>query len=426
MPALSRGRRFYALGLLTVVTLFSTIDRQIMNILVEPIRTEMRLSDSQMGLLTGVAFALINMVGAIPAARLADVWSRRKLVAIAVSFWSVMTILSGMANSFGMLFAARLGVGFGEAGGNAPTYAIVGDLFERRFRATAMGVVMLAPAIGMMIGLMWGGYAAQHYGWRTALIVAGIAGLAIGPLVFLTLPEVRKGHSDGAENGMDVGLSAVIRQLWETSTIALMLGATMLSIIFFTGLSVWFPAFLARSHGMAQADIGTALGLALGGGTFLGTIIGGPLIDRVGRHRMSYQLLIPAIGTPIAGCLALGALLLPLPYVFPLLAAQACVGALFGGGMIAVMLNLSPVSSRTTAVAIMTFVISGVAMGLGPQVAGILSDLLTPHLGREALRWALASTCVFILPATLLYILASRCYSNDLKIADARIARDLQ
>jgi len=416
-----RLQRYYCLLILTLVATMSTLDRQIMNILLEPIRKELGLSDSQMGLLTGLAFAFVYATLCIPAARVADRWSRRKMVALAITSYSVMTIFCGMARNGLQLFVARFGVGAGEACGNSSGHALVGDLFPRRERATAMTVLMLSSPIGMALGLAFGGWALQAFGWRTAFFLVGIPGLILGPLVFFTVPEIGKGMADGVKHAPPAQpFAQTLKALWSSRAFPNMIFGATVTAMAAMGTMTWLPAFLARSHGMGHAAIGAALGASVGIGSILGHLFGGPLIDGLGRRDLRWHLWVPMITNPVGAVLSAVAFVAPLDYVFPLLAVQMFLAGLFTAPLIAIVMNLAPIAARATASAILGFVMNIVGMGLGPQVIGIASDVLKPAFGEQSLRYALLGSTALGLIGAALYFRASLTYRADLAMVDAR------
>lgn len=418
---ISAARRWYMLIVLAMVGSVSIIDRQIINILIESIRRDLSLSDSQIGFVTGLAFAATYMVMCIPAARLADRWSRPRVIAIAVTVWSVMTVLCGAAQNFMQLFLARVGVGFGEAGGNAPSQAIVGDIFPRQRRATAMSILLLASPIGVGTGLLFGGWAVEQFGWRTTFLLAGLPGLILGPLVFLTFPKVRKGMADGVRAELPpLSFFATLRQLFTIRTIPYLTLAGTLTALLSMGISSWVPAFLLRSHGLSQSEIGSSLGLALGVGSLIGHIVGGPALDMLGKRDLRWHFWVPMVTVPTAGLLAAAAFLAPIGQVFWLLALQVMLAGLIAGPMVAIVMTLAPVQARATASACIFLVISSLGVGLGPQLIGIISDLLRPAHGEESLRWALLSATLLAVPALLSYLMASRHYRADIAAAQER------
>ncbi|RJF91216.1 spinster family MFS transporter [Sphingomonas cavernae] len=414
--------RAYVLFVSVLVGACSTLDRQILTMLVEPIRKEFQLSDQQVGLLTGLAFALVYVLAAIPAARLADRWSRRGVVALAVSAWSFMTVVCGFAQSFVQLFLARVGVGLGEAGGSAPIQALISDYFPQKQRGTALSIYLLGSPIGMGVGLAFGGWALAEYGWRWAFILAGIPGLIIGPLVYFTIREVRAGLADGVKQTFaQPPFGETIRTLWRIRTLPLMMLAATVQALIGMGMHAWIPAFIERSHGLGSVEIGAKLGAFVATGSILGHICGGPLADILGRRDIRWHLWTPVIAGLLAVCAAALAFTGPVDYAFPLLGIQVFLTGLFAAPMIYICTTLAPVWARATSAACSMFIINLIGLGLGPVAIGKLSDLLRPSYGDESLRMALLCSLVVVIPAALCFLLASRTYKADFEAARIRL-----
>lgn len=418
----SLGYRSYVLAVLTLCAATSTLDRQILTMLVEPIRKELGLSDAQIGMLTGIAFALIYVVSCIPLARLADRTSRRAVIAASVTFWSVMTVACGLAQSFWQLFLARMGVGFGESGNSAPTHAVIADIFPQRQRGTVMSLYLLGAPIGMGAGLMFGGWALHEYGWRWAFILAGVPGMILGPLVWLTVRDIRKGMADGVTEVVDQpSLAETLRTLWAIRTLPLLMAGSTFSALVGMGMAGWFPAFLSRSHGLSNIEIGTKLGFAMALGSVIGHLCGGPLADWLGRRDMRAQVWLPIFTSLGSSALAAAAFMVPPDFVFPLIGLQVMVSGLFAAPMIAITTTLAPVYARATAAACLTFAINLIGLGIGPAVVGTISDILRPAYGEESLRMAMLLTLLIAPLAAYLFYLASRHYREDLATAHARL-----
>lgn len=419
--SIGQAHRIYVLVMLLLVASANALDRHIMNILIDPIRREFGFDDGQIGMLSGLAFGLVYAIFSLPAARLADTWSRVNVITIATSIWSVATIACGQAQTGLQLFIARFFVGFGEAGSGAPSQATLGDLFPRTQRATVLGLLTLGAPIGMAGGLALGGWVLEHYGWRAAFLVAGLPGIVLAPLVFFTLPRVRPGMSDGVQKkASPIPLGVTLRGLFSTKTLVLLLVAVTTQTMMAIGIQSWLAAFFERSHHMTPSAIGAALGGALGVGSIIGHVAGGPLFDLLGKRDMRWHLWMPALIGPIAGALLAAALLGPANAAFPLIAIAFCISGFFAGPMLAIVMNLAPVAARATYAAVLVFVINAVGMGLGPFLSGRFSDLLRPSFGDESLRMALLCMIAFSVPATLLFLWASRTYRSDLAAADAR------
>lgn len=413
--------RYYCLVVLMLVTAVSMLDRQIMSILVEPIRRDLGLDDSQMGLLSGVAFALVYATLCLPAARLADRWSRRRMIAIALTVWSSMTMLCGAAANGVQLFFARFGVGAGEAGGGPAVQALIGDMFPMRQRASAMTVLVLASPLGITVGLAAGGWALQEFGWRTVFVLAGVPGFILAPLVLFTFPEIQKGMADGAVAPEVKGsFLKTVGVLWRTRAYVNMVAGAALMMLLSLGAHVWLPAFLERSHGLSPVEIGAGLGAAFGIGSLIGHLAGGPLMDVLGRRDLRWHFWMATIIAPTGALCSAAAFVLPVGYVFPLIGMQSLLVGLFAAPLAAITMNLAPIESRATGSAIMTFCIQGIGVALGPQVVGSLSELLRPSFGEESLRVALLCACVVGIPAAGFFFRASLSYRKDVAAVLAR------
>lgn len=415
--------RAYMLGLLSTIAAISLLDRQILTILVEPIRQELGLNDSQMGLLTGLAFALVYTLGCIPIARLADRTSRRAVISVCVTFWSLMTMACGLAGGFWQLFLARMGVGLGEAGNSPSSQALIADLFPAHQRGTAMSIYLLGPPVGIALGLALGGWALANFGWRGAFLIAGVPGLAIGPLVWFTFRDVRKGLADNAVPEVDPpALVPTLRTLLSIKTLPYLIAGGVLTSLIGMGLSGWLPAFLIRIHEIPEIEVGAKLGAALGIGSILGHMTGGPLADWLGRRYLRAQLFIPIITTLSSALFALAAFTGSATGVFWLLGLQTFASGLFAAPLFAIITTLAPPWARATASAFLLFAINLVALGLGPAFIGVLSDILRPEFGEESLRYAMILSLVLAAPAAFLYFMASRHYPEDFERARQRLA----
>jgi MFS family permease len=419
-----QGRRYYILAILLFVSILNFVDRNVISVLVEPIRHDLKLSDSQMGFLTGTAFAVTYVIFVIPAARLADRWSRRKVIAIAILVWSIMTIACGLARNAVQIFLARIGVGFGEGGSSPASQALVSDLFPRGQRSTALAVLALCSPLGTAIGLSFGDWSLRHFDWRTTFILAGLPGLLIVPLVLFTVPDVPKGMSDDIREAPPTPpLLKTIPILWSIRTFRYLVFASATQTILTTGLTSWIPAFLTRSHHMPPGTLGASLGFALATGLVIGSMIGGPLSDWLGRRDLRRQLWLGVGTSLLSGAAAAAAFVAQTDYVFPLLGVMSFFGGMFAGPLFAISLTLAPVAARATASACMLVIINLTAIGLAPQVVGVASDLLRPSLGEESLRTALLCATLMAIPTALFFLLASRTYRADVSAA---VARDKQ
>ena len=294
----SPATRNYALGVLVVVYTFNFIDRQILSILLEPIKLELGLSDTALGLLTGFAFALFYATLGIPIARYADKNNRRNLIALALAIWSGMTALSGLAQNFWQLLAARIGVGVGEAGCSPPAHSMIADYFPAENRATALGIYSLGIPVGILFGFLAGGWLNEFFGWRVAFFVVGIPGLILAVLVRFTLAEPTRGMAEGRiDSGEQPGVMETFRFMWRKKSFRhLAFGGALTAFVGY-GLVTWVPSFLVRSHGMETGEIGTWLGLILGIPGGIGIAAGGWMADKLGSRDTRWYLWVVSVAT---------------------------------------------------------------------------------------------------------------------------------
>lgn len=287
--------RVYVLLVLVLVYTFNFIDRQIVGILAPPIKADLGLTDTQLGLLGGLAFALLYTGLGIPIARLADRYNRVWIMTAALALWSGFTAACGFAQSYAQLFLARVGVGVGEAGGVAPAYSLVADYFPPEQRARALGVYSFGVPIGSAFGLFFGGLIASYVDWRTAFIVVGLAGLAIAPLFRATVREpARGGYDPPAAQKSTPPLSDVLRALARKPSFwGISLGAASSSIMGY-GLFFWLPSFFVRSHGLSLMQVSIFYGSITLIGGIVGIWMGGFLADRYGRRSRASYALVPA------------------------------------------------------------------------------------------------------------------------------------
>ena len=418
--AYSQAYLRYALGLLTVVYVINFVDRQILSILLQSIKVDFQLSDLQLGLLSGTAFGLFYATLGVPIARLADVFSRKSVIAISLTVWSGMTALCGAAPGFGLLLACRVGVGVGEAGGSPPSHSIISDYFPPERRATALGVFSLGVPIGILIGFLAGGWLDQTLGWRQAFVVVGLPGLLLALLVAFTLKEPPRGLSEGLEtSGPAPGAMDVIRHLWSSRSFRhVSMGSALYA---FVGYSVvtWSPAFLIRSHGMETGAIGTWLALIFGIGGGIGVLAGGALADRWAVSEPRGRVWLPALamlaGFPFAFVIYLtdDTTLALLTMVGP-----AVFGLMYQAPAFAVTQSLATVNMRATAAAVLLFVINIVGLAIGPALTGALSDLLEPRFGDDSLRYSLLVISMALLWSAFHFWRAGRTLEAD--VARAR------
>jgi predicted MFS family arabinose efflux permease len=407
--------RILVLAMLVLVYTFNFIDRQIVGILAVPIKADLGLTDTQLGLMGGLAFALFYTLLGIPVAMLADRSSRVNIMTIALVLWSAMTAVCGFAQSFWQLFLARLGVGVGEAGGVAPAYSLVADYFPPDQRARALGANSYGVPIGSALGIFLGGVIAALVDWRVAFIVVGIAGVIIAPVFKMIVREPERGRHDGPGRvTRPARLGEVFRTLLGKPAFwGLSFGAAASSMMGY-GLFFWLPSFFVRSYGLSLLDASLYFaGLLLVGGV-AGIWLGGVLADRFGKARKSAYAIIPAVAFLCTAPFYVAAVLSPsLGLAFVLLLVPIALGLVWLGPVLAAIQQLVPPHMRTTASAVFLFVNNLIGIGLGSVTLGALSDYLSRIYGADSLRYAiLAGTSLYFVAAGF-FLLSARRVERD-------------
>jgi len=412
----SSGYRHYILAVLTAMYVTNYLDRQILNILLPPIKAEFHVSDALLGLLVGPTFALFYATLGIPIARLADRSSRRNIIAVSMGLFSVMTVVCGMAAQFWQLLIARVFTGVGEAGTGPSAQAIISDLYPPQKRAAAQSFYAAGLNIGLLFAAFAGGWIAQHYGWREAFLAAGVPGLLLCIIVLLTVREPPRGHSESLADDREApDLKTVARFLWSQRSFRwIAIGAAMTSFGGY-GATAFMPAFLVRSHHLTLEQVGIIFAGIAGVGGWAGTFLSGVVADRMGKRDVRWNMYVPI-------CAAL--LALPFQPVFYLadnttLAIVAAIipasmGAVFLGPCVTMTQGLVPLRMRATASALFLFILNIIGLGLGPQTVGLLSTLLKPMLGVDSLRYALLVSMVSGVAGALCYWRASKTLKEDL------------
>lgn len=411
----STGYRRYVLFILMLVYAFNFIDRQLLVILQESIKKELELSDTQLGLLTGFAFAMFYVTLGVPLARLADKTNRRNIVAVCLALWSGITALTGMATSFVQLVVARIGVGIGEAGCSPQSHAIISDYYPVQKRATALSIYTLGIYLGIFIGYMGGGIINQYYGWRIAFFTMGVPGILLAILLFITVREPIRGASDASKRAsLDLSLWEVIRYLFsKKSFVLLALGAGFTAFVQY-GVGNWFPSFLSRYYGMQSQEIGISNALIIGIGGGLGTYLGGFLGDRLGNRSGRWYLWIPMMAALISMPLSLIACFTSQKFlVFAFIFPGVLLNSMYLAPSVAVSHTLVPANMRAVASSVLLFILNIIGLGGGPLATGALSDWLTPSMGNESLRYAMGGVILAGLLSGLLYYLAARALVKD-------------
>jgi predicted MFS family arabinose efflux permease len=401
---------------LLLAYIFNFVDRQIIGILAVPIKAEFGISDKTLSLL-GVVFGLFYATIAIPIAWLADRRARVPIIAGAIGLWSLFTAACGLAQNFGQLVLARMGVAFGEAGGIAPSYALISDFYPRSRRARALAFFSLGIPIGSALGIFFGGWLAQHLDWRSAFMIVGLAGLPIALLVWLAVPEPKRGGLDRAPEAAvpaAIPFSDVARTLMRKPSFWLLsFGAASGSILGY-GLGFWLPSLFTRSFGLSPADVGWYYGsIALVGGV-AGTWLGGWLGDRLGPDRPGAYALIPAICFLItAPAFALGLFAPNLWVAWILFAIGQMTALAWLGPVLAAVQHIVAPSMRATTSASFLFINNLIGIAFGIYVLGWMSDGLRAAYGAESLKYSVLYGLVFYLLSACFYFVAAKRLKKD-------------
>jgi MFS family permease len=414
---------WYALGVLTLVYTSSHVDRQIMGILLEPIKQELGASDTQMGFLVGLTFAIFYATLGMPIAMLADRTNRRNIVTAAVTIWSGMTALCGYAATFFQLALARIGVGIGEAGSSPPSHSIISDLFPIETRGTAMGLFALGVNFGLLVAYLGGGFLSEYVGWRMTFVVIGVPGLAIALLLHFTTIEPRRGAME-LSGGSDFqsrsaaptdsknrdwkslpqvnapkrplqtetapSFFAVWRHLWSNlATRHLTIGAALAGFTGY-GFTLWMPTFFMRSHDLDPSEVGLVLALMTGVVGGLGTFTAGRLTDVLARRDERWRAWLVALAKGGYVPFLVGFFFIEeLGWALALYVIPAFFGGFYMAPTFTLVQNLVDIRMRALASSIVLFILNIIGMGFGPQLVGILSDAFAPSYGHESLRMAL-------------------------------------
>jgi len=385
--------KWYALGVLTLVYTSSHVDRQIMAILLEPIKADLGANDTQMGFLVGLTFALFYATLGMPIAMLADRANRRNIVTASVVIWSGMTALCGYAGTFMQLALARIGVGVGEAGSSPPSHSLISDMFPVATRGTAMGIFALGVNFGLLIAYLGGGLLSENFGWRATFVMVGLPGLLIAALLYFTTIEPVRGAMEAkapARSGDAPAFLAVWRHLWTvSSTRHLTIGAALAGFTGY-GFTLWMPTFLMRSHGLSPTEVGLVLALMTGIVGGLGTFTAGRMADVLARRDERWRAwLVGAAKAGYVPFLVAFFMVDDLTLALVLYVVPAFFGGFYLAPTFALIQNLVSVRMRALASSIVLFILNIIGMGFGPQLVGILSDLFAPAYGQESLRMAL-------------------------------------
>lgn len=414
--AVVRHGPFAVMTVLLLVMVFNYMDRAVITVLLEPIGRDLGLSDSALGLLAGLPFAILYALAGVPFARVADIGDRRLLIAASVALWSLATAACGLATGLWSLFLMRVLVGVGEGAGTPAIHSAMTDHVPMSRRSLAAGLFVLAGMTGGMLGFMLGGVLAEAYGWRWAFVLVGAPGLAVALLVLRFVPELRQAPRWPCwDEVAGTEARATFRRLWRLPTFRLLVPAFTLSYGVGNAVSSWSAVYLAREFGRDIGEIGAMLGLVALAPAAAASVLGGVLGGQLGRrYGTGWLLRIPAWS-----CLAL----LPCYLAFVFLGSWTQILAALGLGSFAAGLYMGPVfaaiyslarsSDRATVVAMVALFTNVIGLGLSPLAVGLLSDQLVGTFGHDSLRYSIAAVTTLLFPAAALFFLAARHIERD-------------
>ena len=382
------------LWLLLIVYIFNFIDRQIVNILAEPISRDLGLSDTQIGLMTGIAFAMFYAILGLPIARYADrqATNRGRLIAVALAAWSLATAVCGLAQNFLQLLLARMGVGIGEAGCTPAAHSLIADRVPPERRASALAFYALGIPVGTLLGMMIGGYLADELGWRRAFFVVGLPGVLLAMVVALVIRDsARPVHvTPDPLADLSTSLRQSLTQVLGSRAYVLLLCAGSAASFLSYGKATWTTIFFQRTHQLTPSEVGFYFGLFGGIAGIAGTLLGGWLADRFGCVNRRHVLTAPAIGMVLAAPLAFAAYFaVRWEVALALLMVPTLLNSLYYGPTYSSVQGLVPLRSRAIASALLLFGQNLIGLGLGPLFFGMLSDLLKPAYGEDSVRYVL-------------------------------------
>ncbi|AMK26548.1 MFS transporter (plasmid) [Sphingobium sp. SJ10-10] len=404
-----------ALFILCLVYTFNYIDRQLVSLLAEPIKRDIGMTDTQLGLLSGFAFAAVYALAGLPLAWYADRADRVRIVAFSCALWSISTGLCGAANSFVHMAIARVGVGIGEAGGVPPSYSIISDYYKARHRGIAIGIYSLGVPFGAAVGVAVGGWLTVQYGWRVTFFSIGGFGVFLSLCLLIFVAEPKRGaldHEAKLNEEPHAALQTMRALIGNRTFVSLMISCALCSFAF-SGFASWVPAMLMRSKGMLMGEVASYYSLVVGGSIAFGALSGGYLNSRFSRNPV-ISVMIPALLMVIAiPCLVTGSLLDSWTIGLFFLAIPLIPNMMFYTPAMAIIQNSVGAHQRALAAAVPTLITNLIGTGLAPPFVGMVSDWATPRYGTKGIEIAIISLSPFFLVAGLSILFVVYCIRRD-------------
>ena len=426
-PWLSLAYKNYALAAMTTVYTVNLLDRGIMALLLQPIKEDLHLSDTQLGFVTGIAFGLFYATLGVPIARWADRGNRVTITSAAIGLWGLTAMACALVTNYAQLLLARVLSAVGESGCKPPIYSLLGDYFPRPAERTrAMYVWDLSNPIATLVSFMAAGWLNELFGWRTTFLLVGLPGLFLALLFRLTIREPRQPlRSDGESRPALPPMSAVLSVLWHQQSCRHLTIAMILIFTMAQGLGPWYAAFMIRSHGMGTAELGVSMGLVWGFSGLAGLLAGAYIVGRWFANNERGQLRIAALSAVLTVPCFVAFLTVRDGYVaLSALVPESLLLSLFLSPISAFIQRLVPNGMRATVFAVVMLLANLIGMGVGPQLVGILSDVLTPKLGSDGLRYAMLAVSLLVVWAAYHLIKAGRTINQDLAAQAEVVATD--
>ncbi len=410
---------WYVVWLMFAVNMLNYIDRMVLAVLIEDIRVEIPMSDSQIGVLTGLAFAIFYAFAGLFLGRLSDRYSRKNILIGAIGVWSLATAACGLVGNFTQMLLSRISVGFGEAGAMPASQSMLADYCNMERRSAAYAIQSAGATLGLMVGLAGGGWVAELYGWRTAFFIAGALGLPVALTILFTLKEPQRGVLDvGADTMEGSSFKDTLAFLWKKRSFPLILMSSTCIAFMLFGVAQWVPAFLIRTYGLSTAEVGTYFGVATGLGSALGAITGGLMCNWLVKKNILWLLWLPIIvGLTSVPFFQIALFAPSLKITIAMIFLVNFVGSLGFGPIIAAFQSVVPAGMRATATAIYGLITSLLGVGLAPFVIGLMSDYFGQGAqDAAALQTALSIAVIVGLGVPLFLFLARKTFVADLVV----------